>query len=101
SSDVCSSDLADSSYRSEVLSNFRDLPQVPAMSFTEFDSFTLFNAAVTWVRDDYSISLFGNNLSNERGTSSASTASFYGERDQGWGVIRARTFGVRLNWRFE
>ncbi len=92
---------ADSSYRSEVLSNFRDLPQVPAMSFTEFDSFTLFNAAVTWVRDDYSISLFGSNLSNERGTSSASTASFYGERDQGWGVIRPRTFGVRLNWRFE
>jgi len=92
---------ADASYRSEVLSNFKDLPQVPAMSFAEFDAFTLFSAAITWAKDDYSISLFGNNLSNERGTSSVMTASFFGERDQGWGVIRPRTFGVRLNWHFE
>jgi outer membrane receptor protein involved in Fe transport len=92
---------ADASYRSEVLSNFRDLPQVAGMSFAEFEAFTLLNAAITWAKNDYSISLFGNNLSNERGTSSVMTASFFGDRDQGWGVIRPRTFGVRLNWHFE
>jgi outer membrane receptor protein involved in Fe transport len=92
---------ADASYRSEVLSNFRDLPQVAGMSFAEFEAFTLLNAAITWAKNDYSVSLFGNNLSNERGTSSVMTASFFGDRDQGWGVIRPRTFGVRLNWHFE
>ena len=91
----------DASYRGKALSNFRDLPQVPAMSFAVFDSFTLWNASITWARDAYSVSLFGDNLSNERGTSNVSTASFYGERDQAWGVIRPRTFGLRLNWHFE
>ena len=89
------------SYRSDALSNFRDLPNVPAMSFAEFDSFTLWNVAVTWVRDNYSVALFGDNLGNERGESSVITADFYGDRDQGWGVIRPRTFGLRLTYSYD
>ena len=92
---------ANTSYKSEVLSNFRDLPSVAAMSFAEFDSFSIWNASVTWAKDNYSVSLFGENLSNERGESSATTPSFYGDRDQGWGVIRPRTYGVRLNYSYE
>jgi len=89
------------SYRSEVLSNFRDLPSVAAMSYAEFEAFTLWNAAITWAKDSYSVALYGDNLSNERGESSVTTASFYGDRDQGWGVIRPRTFGVRFNYRYD
>ena len=92
---------ADASYRSEVLSNFRDLPGVAAMSFAEFDAFTVWNASVSWRMDRYTLTAFGENLGNERGESSVITASFYGDRDQGWGVIRPRTFGVRLKYSFD
>lgn len=92
---------ANASYRSEVLSNFRDLPGVAAMSFAEFDAFTVWNASISWQKDRYSVTLFGDNLSNERGESSVITADFYGARDQGWGVIRPRTFGVRFRYAYE
>jgi outer membrane receptor protein involved in Fe transport len=87
---------ADVSYRGDTLSNFRDIPTVPFMSFAEFDAFTLVNAAVTWDTGKYQVSLFGDNLVNERGEAQVTTASFYGDRDQGWGVIRPRTFGIRF-----
>ncbi len=89
---------ADASYRSDVLSNFRDIPSVPAMSFARFDAFTLWNASITWDTGKYKVSLFGDNLGDERGESSVTTASFYGDRDQGWGVIRPRTFGIRFTY---
>jgi outer membrane receptor protein involved in Fe transport len=89
------------SYRSEVLSNFRDLPNVAAMSFAEFDPFTVLNASVSWQKENYSVTVFGDNLSDERGESSVITASFYGDRDQGWGVIRPRTLGLRFNYSYD
>jgi outer membrane receptor protein involved in Fe transport len=101
---LAASDLvfhANASYRSEVLSNFRDLPTVAAMSFAEFDPFTVWNASVSWRKDQYSVTVFGENLSNERGESSVITASFYGDRDQGWGVIRPRTFGLRFTYKYD
>jgi len=91
----------DASYRSETRSNFRDIPSVPALSYAELDGFTLWNAALTWDAGKYQVSLFGENLSNERGTSSVSTPAFYGDRDQGWGVIRPRTFGLRFTYGHE
>ncbi len=91
----------DASYRSKVLSNFRPLPTFPSAGYAEFDSFTLWNASVTWSTDTWSVSVFGENLSNERATSIVTTPEQFGERDQGWGVIRPRTFGVRVNWHFE
>lgn len=92
---------ADASYRSDVITNFRDLPGVAAMSFAELDAFTIWNVSATWIRESYSVTLFGKNLGNERGESSAITASFYGDRDQGWGVTRPRTIGVRLTYEYD
>lgn len=92
---------ADASYRSDVNSNFLDLANVPAMNFANFDAFTVWNASLTWDKESYSITLFGMNLTSERGESSVSTASLFGDRDQGWGVIRPRTFGIRLNYSYE
>ncbi|MGY8796527.1 MAG: hypothetical protein ACKVJN_15640 [Woeseiales bacterium] len=71
------------------------------MSFTNFEAFTVWNASVTWAKESYSITAFGKNLSNERGESTATTASFFGDRDQGRGVIRPRTFGIRFNYSYE
>jgi iron complex outermembrane recepter protein len=92
---------ANASYRSEVLSNFRDIPSVPAMSFAEFDSFTLWNASVTWDAGRYQVALFGDNLGNERAESAVTTASMFGDRDQGWGVTRPRTFGLRFTYQYD
>lgn len=92
---------ADASYKGDVNSNFLDLPSVAAMSFANFESFVVWNASITWAWNNYSVTAFGKNLGNERGESSATTASFYGDRDQGWGVIRPRTFGLRFNYRYE
>ncbi|MDH3466151.1 MAG: TonB-dependent receptor [Gammaproteobacteria bacterium] len=90
-----------SSYKSEVLSNYRDLPSVESISFAEFDSFSLWGASVTWSKNNYNITAFGDNLSNQRGESSVITASFYGDRDQGWGVIRPRTYGIRFKYSYK
>ena len=92
---------ADVSYHGDTLSNFRDIPTVPAMSFAELESFTLVNAAVTWDAGKYRVSLFGDNLGNERGETQVTTASFYGDRDQGWGVIRPRTIGIRFTFGYD
>jgi iron complex outermembrane recepter protein len=89
---------ADASYRSEALSNFRDIPSVPFMSFAKFAGFTLWNASVDWETEHYRFSLYGDNLSNELGRSSVTTAGFFGDRDQGWGVIRPRSFGIRFTY---
>lgn len=91
----------DASYRSEVRSSFREIPSVPAMNFAEFPGFTLWNAGVTWDAGKYQVTLFGENLSDEKGTSAVTTASFFGDRDQGWGVIRPRTFGLRFTYGHE
>jgi hypothetical protein len=92
---------ADVSYRGDTVTNFRDIPTVPFMSYAELDSFTLVNAAVTWDTGKYQVSLFGDNLGNERGETQVTTASFYGDRDQGWGVIRPRTFGIRFTFGYD
>ncbi len=92
---------ADASYRSNVLSNFRDIPTVPAMSFARFDAYSLWNASVTWDTGRYQVALFGENLGNERAESFATTASFYGDRDQGWGAIPPRTFGIRFTYGYD
>jgi outer membrane receptor protein involved in Fe transport len=88
----------DASYRGDILSNFRPIPGVPSMSFARFDAFTVWNASASWESGRYRVTLFGENLGNERGESSVTTSDFFGARDQGWGVVRPRTFGVRLTY---
>jgi outer membrane receptor protein involved in Fe transport len=91
----------DASYRGDVLSNFRPIPGVPSMSFARFDAFTVWNASASWESGRYRVTLFGENLGNERGESSVTTSDFFGARDQGWGVVRPRTFGVRLTYQYD
>ncbi len=89
------------SYRGDSITNFRELPTVPEASFTTLGSYTLWNAAVTWEKDKYAVTLFGDNLSDELAPTSATTASFYGERDQAIGLVRPRTIGLRLRWSYD
>ena len=91
---------ADMSYQSETFSSFGDFPSIPTSNYIEFPSFTVWNASVTWEKDNYSIRLFGKNLTNERGTSLGIDEQFLGVRDQGLGVIVPRTWGLRFDWSY-
>jgi iron complex outermembrane recepter protein len=90
----------DQSYRSHSQSNFNDIPSFASNNFVSFSSIALWNSSVAWSRGPYTVAVFGENLSDNRGTSVASAASYYGDRDQGYGVIRPRTFGIRFNWQY-
>ena len=83
------------SYKGDVLSNFRESGD----NFMVMKSFTVWNARVTWSKDNYSISLFGNNLSDELGQSVYGSADMFGERDQLKGLIRPRTIGIGFNYK--
>ena len=86
----------DFSYRSHANSQFRDIPSVPTSNFEELDAFSVLNGSLTWRRDNLSAGLFVENLTNARGTTIVTTAQLAGASDQGYGVIRPRTFGLRL-----
>ncbi len=90
----------DESYRSHAQSNFVNLPEFAADNFVPFSPITIWNSSLTLIRDPFTIALYGQNLSNNRGTSVATSATDYGERDQGYGVIRPRTFGLRFSYQY-
>ncbi len=90
----------DTSYKGPSQSNFVNLPSFDNDNFVYFPSVLIWGASVTWDMAPYSVALYGENLSNSAGTSYASAASLYGARDQGYGVIRPRTIGLRFSWKF-
>ena len=92
---------ADFAYRDETTSAYRDQPAMASENFARLDDYTVWNASVTWVKDNYSLTLFGENLSNERATSIVSTADFFGAQDAGFGVIKPLTVGLRFQWSYE
>ena len=84
------------SYKGDAISNFKETET----NYQEFESFTIWNASITWDKDNYSISIFGNNLSDELGQSIVSTADgWMGDRDQAKGVTRPRTIGIGFNYK--
>ena len=91
----------DLAYRDETTSAFRNQPLMASENFARLDSFTVWNASVSWAKDNYTLTLFGENLGNERATSVVSTADFFGDQDAGFGVIRPLTFGLRFQWSYE
>jgi outer membrane receptor protein involved in Fe transport len=90
----------DTSYKGPSQSNFVDLPTFDNDNFVRFSSVMVWGGSITWNQRPYSLALYGENLSNSAGTSEASAASLYGTRDQGYGVIRPRTIGLRFNWSY-
>jgi iron complex outermembrane recepter protein len=91
----------DASYRGPSQSNFANLLNYYNSNFAYFSSISVWNSSITWKKDQYAIAIYGENLSNNRGTSIASTAELYGTRDKGYGVIRPRTFGLRFKWSYK
>ncbi|MDE0723006.1 MAG: TonB-dependent receptor, partial [Flavobacteriales bacterium] len=84
------------SYKGDVLSNFIESDA----NFQKMKSFTVWNTRVTWTKDNYSISVFGNNLSDELGQSMVSVADgWMGDRDQSKGLIRPRSIGIGFNYK--
>jgi iron complex outermembrane receptor protein len=90
----------DTSYKGPSQSNFVDLPTFDNDNFVTFSSVIVWGGSITWNKGPYSLALYGENLSNNAGTTYASAASLYGARDQGYGVIRPRTIGLRFNWSY-
>jgi len=89
---------ADAAYRSDTNSAYQEQPLLASENFARLDDFTVVNASVSWIKDQYTLTLFGENLTNERGTSVVSVADFFGEQDQGFGVIKPLTVGLRFKW---
>jgi outer membrane receptor protein involved in Fe transport len=89
---------ANASYRGPAQTNFADLPTVSASSFVELPSITIVGASATFDKGPYAVTLYGDNLTNSRGTTQAISAAFFGPRYQSYGVIRPRTVGLRLTW---
>ena len=84
------------SYKGDAISNFKETET----NYQVFKSFTIWNASVTWAKENYSISFYGHNLSDELGQSMVSTADgWMGDRDQAKGVIRPRTIGIGFNYK--
>jgi len=88
----------DTSYKGPSQSNFANLPSFDSDNFVKFPSVLIWGTSLTWDREPYSVALYGENLSNSMGTTYASAATLYGDRDQGYGVIRPRTIGLRFSW---
>ena len=92
---------ADVAYRGKTNSAFRDQPLMATENFVPLDDFIVWNASVTWAWENFRTALFAENLSNERATTIVSSPNSFGEKDQGYGVIRPRTIGLRLRWFYQ
>ena len=91
----------DLAYRDDTNSAFIDQPLLAFENFAPLDGFAVWNLSVTWAMENYSITLFGENVSNTRATTIVSTADTFGEQDQGYGVIKPQTFGLRFKWSYQ
>ena len=91
----------DLAYRSDTNSAFIEQPLLSSNNFAPLDGFAVWNLSVTWARDNYSITAFGENVSNTRATTVVSTAQTFGEQDQGYGVIKPQSFGLRFKWSYQ
>ena len=91
----------DLAYRSDTNSAFIDQPLLATDNFVPLDDFSVWNMSITWARDNYSITAFGDNISNTRATTVVSSQDFFGAQDQGHGVIKPQTFGLRFKWSYQ
>lgn len=89
---------SDVSYRSSFNSTFGNFPSISTNDFYRFSPITVVNASLSVRRGPIEGTLFVNNIGGSRGESTATIASFYGVTDQGYGVMRPRTVGLRLTY---
>jgi outer membrane receptor protein involved in Fe transport len=82
----------DGSYRS----GFVNSTDNTAAIYRDFHGYGFLGAAVSWVHGPWTTSLYGENLSNERGISAQNDPSIVGQSYFVEWVARPRTIGVRL-----
>lgn len=88
----------DLSHRSSTQSSFREVPRPSVNNYVKLDSVTVLNASVSWEQENLRLTLFVNNITNTLVATGGVPAAFLGPKDQSLGVIRPRTFGLRLNY---
>jgi outer membrane receptor protein involved in Fe transport len=91
----------DGSYRGPSVSSFDNFPTFSQNNYVRFPAINVWSASVTWDKDPFLIGLYGENLTDDRGTTQATSAALYGADSAGYGVIRPRTFGVRFKWSYK
>ena len=97
----------DLSYRSPSQSSFADIDILvdgfdtfTGDNFFRFDAATVVNLSAKLDFGQYALTLFANNVTGELGTNSATTAEYYGDKSQSYGILRPATFGLRANVKF-
>lgn len=97
----------DMSYRSRSQSTFTDIDIIvggvdvfPNDMYIAFEPSTVVNLSATLELDDMAFTLFGDNITSEKGTNSGIPAEFYGDRGQAYGVLRPLTVGLRASFKF-
>ncbi|MFI4890651.1 MAG: TonB-dependent receptor domain-containing protein, partial [Steroidobacterales bacterium] len=87
------------SYTSARLGGF-DIPPVPGVIINNhvLDGYSLWHTSVSYQIEQWTASLFVDNLFDTRGETNVLGADVWGQQYQRWGVTRPRTLGLRVRY---
>jgi len=83
------------SYRSKTNSHYNELTNLGRRFFV-MDGFSIWDASVSLAQENWMLSLFVDNIGNEKGVTGGVTADNFTERGAYFFVTRPRTVGLRL-----
>lgn len=89
------------SYRSETPSGTIGSAAVTQYLYEVYDGFSLVDLSVTMTIDNYTLSAFVNNATDERGTVGGNPEPGYATSGAFESVVRPRTFGLGFKYHFE
>ena len=90
----------DGSFRDETQSTFNSTSQ-SGRDYYEMDSFWVWNASLTLNGGNWDAGFFIRNLGNEEGITGGSPYTSLGFRGEVFNVVRPRTFGLSVSYRYQ
>ena len=90
----------DGSFRDETQSTFNPISQ-SGLNFYEMDSFWIWNASLTLNAGNWDAGFFIRNLGDEEGITGGNTAGSFGFRGEALNIVRPRTFGLTVSYRYQ
>ena len=90
----------DGSFRDETQSTFNPTSQ-SGLQYYEMDSFWIWNASLTLNAGNWDAGFFIRNLGNEEGISGGGEAGGFGFRGESLNIVRPRTFGLTVSYRYQ
>ena len=89
----------DGSFRDDTKATFNPTSQ-SGLQYYEMDSFWIWNASLTLNTGNWDAGLFVRNIGNEEGITGGISSKNWGFRGEHFNVVRPRTFGLAVNYRF-